>query len=170
MKREYHNWSGEYEKSYEGSSYNKDERSHSASREVNNTPPEAPRRVEPTPPPTPPTPPPTQKKKRTPLSKNPFFIWLLLVLVTSAFGWIMNVDTSDMDEQTEETIDDPWSTDDMDLDEDLQPVPDDANDVTNDATNDVTIDASDSPESDSPAIAPEDDDAIERSTHTNTSE
>ena len=161
MKREYHNWSGEYEKSYGGSSYNKDERSHSASREVNNTPPEAPKRVEPTPPPTPTTPPPTQKKKkRTPLSKNPFFIWLLLVLVTSAFGWIMNVDTSDMDEQTEETIDDPWSTDDMDLEEDLQPVPDDANDVTNDVTND----ASDSPESDSPAIAPEDDDAIERST------
>ena len=38
MKKENHNWSGEYEKSYSGSSYNKEERSHDTGRKVESKP------------------------------------------------------------------------------------------------------------------------------------
>ena len=181
MKEDNQNRSGEYEKSYGGSSYNKDERSHFTSRKEDTKSSDVPRREVP---PTQQTPsiPSTQGKKRRSLNKNPFLIWLLIVLMSTAFTWIMNDESFDLDEQTEETLDDPWSSDEEefeedleDLEEDPEPVRDEANDEANDASNDVSLPSES--ESDSSAIAPmekdekdSDDglptlDALERSTH-----
>ena len=138
MKNEYHNWSGEYEKSYGGSSYNKDERSHYASRREDTTPPKA-RKEEPAPPKDAgnvseePQSQQDQKMKRMKtIYKKLFFAWFFLFILSNVFTWIWNDDSLDEDVQTEETIDDPWGWDDEDLDEELLPVPDDdANDATN---------------------------------------
>ena len=148
MKKDYQNRSGEYEKSYGSSSYNKDERASFVRRKADaapsdakrgEVPPDATRREVP---PTPPTPPTEGKQKRRSLAKHPFFIWLLLVLISTAFTWIMEDESTDAEEQTEETFDDPWSSDDMDLEEnleeDIETVRDEADDANNDATNDVS--------------------------------
>ncbi len=139
MKKDYQNWSGEYEKSYGSSSYNKDERASFARRKADAAPSDAKRGEVP---PTPPTPPTEGKQKRRSLAKHPFFIWLLLVLISTAFTWIMEDESTDAEKQTEETFDDPWSSDDMDLEEnleeDIEPVHDEADDANNDATNDVS--------------------------------
>jgi hypothetical protein len=192
MKMEYQNRSGEYEKSYGGSSYNKDERSHYTIRKEGTAPPKA-RRVKPQPSEDAggvseetPDQQMTQKMKRMKtIYKKLFMAWLFLFLLSNVFTCIMNDDSLDEDVQSEETMDDPWGWDDEDLEEDLQPVPADedandavkaaANDVTNAATNDVS--ESHESETESTAIAPKDKDepasdddlstldALERSTH-----
>ena len=158
MKNEYQNRAGEYEKSYGGSSYNKDERSHYASRKENATPPKA--RKEETAPPKDagnvneePQGQQDHKKRMKTIYKKLFFAWFFLFILSNVFTWIWNDDSLDEDVQTEETIDYPWLTDDADLDEELQP----AND--NEDANDVINDGSDSQESESAEIAPKDDDA-----------
>ena len=155
MKEDNQNRSGEYVKSYSGSSYNKDERSHYTSRKEDAKPSDASRREVPPTAQTPPTPSTQRKKERRSLNKNPFLIWLLIVLMSTAFSWIMNDESFDLDEQSEETLDDPWSSDEEefeedleDLEEDLEPVRDEAND----AANDVALPSES--ESDSSAIAP----------------
>lgn len=138
---EYQNRSGEYEKSYTGSSYNKDERSHYTIRKEETAPPKA-RRVKPQPSEdaggkseetsdqqT------AQKMKRAKtIYKKLFMAWLFLFLLSNVFTCIMNDDSLDEDVQSEETMDDPWGWDDEEMEEDDQTVPDNrgANDGAND--------------------------------------
>ena len=152
MKKDYQNKSGEYEKSYGDSSYNKDERSHFTSRKEDSTPPKA-RNEEPTPPKdsgnvseVPPASQTQGMKRMKTVYKKLFLAWLLLFLLSNVFVWIMNDDSSDEDVQSEETLDDPWGWDDMEEDE--ESVPDATNDATNNATNVAPDAVSDSPESD----------------------
>ena len=159
MKNEYQNRAGEYEKSYGGSSYNKDERSHYASRKENATPPKA--RKEETAPPKDagnvseePQGQQDHKKRMKTIYKKLFFAWFFLFILSNVFTWIWNDDSLDEDVQTEETIDYPWLTDDEDLDEELQPANDDVD------ANDVINDGSDSQESESAVIAPKENDEI----------
>ena len=158
MKNEYQNRAGEYEKSYGGSSYNKDERSHYTSRKEDATPPKA-RKEEPAPPKDAgsvseePQGQQDQKKRMKTIYKKLFFAWFFLFILSNVFTWIWNDVSLDEDVQTEETIDYPWLTDDADLEEELQPVNDDVD------ANDVINDGSDSQESESDEIAPKDDDA-----------
>lgn len=131
MKKEYQNGSGEYEKSYGGSSYNKDERSHYTIRKEEPAPPKA--RKEETIPPrdagsvseetqdqqT------AQKMKRAKtIYKKLFMAWLFLFLLSNVFTWIMDDDSSDEDVQSEETIDDPWGWEDEEMEEDSNEVSD----------------------------------------------
>lgn len=131
MKREDQNRSGEYEKSYGGSSYNKDERSHYTIRKEETAPPKA--RKEETIPPrdagsvseetadqqT------AQKMKRAKtIYKKLFLTWLFLFLLSNVFTWIMDDDSSDEDVQSEETIDDPWGWEDEEMEEDSNEVSD----------------------------------------------
>ena len=134
MKKEDQNGSGEYEKSYGGSSYNKDERSHYTIRKEETAPPKA-RREETVPPKAmkEETIPPrdagsvseetpeqqtAQKMKRAKtIYKKLFMAWLFLFLLSNVFSWIWNDDSSDEDVQSEETMDDPWGWDDMDDEE-----------------------------------------------------
>lgn len=131
MKKEYQNGSGEYEKSYGGSSYNKDERSHYTIRKEEPAPPKA-RKEE--------TIPPrdagsvseetqdqqvAQKVKRAKtIYKKLFLAWLFLFLLSNVFTWIMDDDSSDEDVQSEETIDDPWGWEDEEMEEDSNEVSD----------------------------------------------
>ena len=141
MKKEYQNGSGEYEKSYGGSSYNKDERSHYTIRKEEPAPPKA-RRVETVPPKArkEETIPPrdagsvseetqdqqaAQKVKRAKtIYKKLFLAWLFLFLLSNVFSWIWNDDSSDEDVQSEETIDDPWGWEDEEMEEDSNEVSD----------------------------------------------
>lgn len=131
MKKEYQNGSGEYEKSYGCSSYNKDERSHYTIRKEEPAPPKA-RKEE--------TIPPrdaesvseetqdqqaAQKVKRAKtIYKKLFLAWLFLFLLSNVFTWIMDDDSSDEDVQSEETIDDPWGWEDEEMEEDSNEVSD----------------------------------------------
>ena len=131
MRKDYQNREGEYEKSYGGSSYNKDERSHFAGRKEEAAPPKA-RKEEPAPgkdagsvseetqdQQT------AQKMKRAKtIYKKLFLAWLFLFLLSNVFTWIWNDDSSDEDVQSEETMDDPWGWDDMDDEEDALSVAD----------------------------------------------
>ena len=154
MKKDYQNKSGEYEKSYGGSSYNKDERSHFTSRKEDPTPPKA-RNEEPTPPKdsgnvseVPPASQTQGMKRMKTVYKKLFLAWLLLFLLSNVFVWIMNDDSSDEDVQSEETIDDPWGWDDMEEDQES----------VSDATNDAVSDSPES-ETESSAVAPKDKDS-----------
>lgn len=131
MKKEYQNGSGEYEKSYGGSSYNKDERSHYTIRKEEPAPPKA-KREEPAP----------RKdagsvseetsdqqaaqkmKRAKTIYKKLFLAWLFLFLLSNVFSWIWNDDSSDEDVQSEETIDDPWGWEDEEMEEDSNEVSD----------------------------------------------
>ena len=139
MKKENQNWSGEYEKSYSGSSYNKDERSHYASRKVEPKPSDAPRRdVPPRPQSTQdPQNPPTQERKNGLTWKHFIMIWLVFTILWNGINWLMGIDASDVDEQPEETIDYPWTTDDMDSEEDIESAS--INDVVDDETGDASV-------------------------------
>lgn len=141
MKKEYQNGSGEYEKSYGGSSYNKDERSHYTIRKEEPAPPKA-KREEPVPPKArkEETIPPrdagsaseetpdqqaAQKMKRAKtIYKKLFLAWLFLFLLSNVFSWIWNDDSSDEDVQSEETMDDPWGWEDEEMEEDSNEVSD----------------------------------------------
>ena len=149
MKNEYQNRSGEYEKSYGGSSYNKDERSHYTIRKEEIAPPKA-RRVKPQPSEDAggvseetPDQQMTQKMKRMKtIYKKLFMAWLFLFLLSNVFTCIMNDDSLDEDVQSEETMDDPWGWEDEEMEEDDQTVPDnsEANDSANAAVNDGAYD------------------------------
>ena len=163
MKKDYQNKSGEYEKSYGDSSYNKDERSHFTSRKEDSTPPKA-RNEEPTPPKdsgnvseVPPASQTQGMKRMKTVYKKLFLAWLLLFLLSNVFVWIMNDDSSDEDVQSEETLDDPWGWDDMEEDE--ESVPDATNDATNNATNAapdaLTNDAANAPTNNATNVAPD---------------
>jgi hypothetical protein len=158
MRKDYQNREGEYEKSYSGSSYNKDERSHFAGRKEEAAPPKA-RKEEPAPPkarkeePTPPKarkeePAPrkdagsaseepldqqtTQKMKRAKtIYKKLFMAWLFLFLLSNVFTCIMDDDSLDEDVQSEETMDDPWGWEDEEMEEDDQTSIDDDDNETN---------------------------------------
>ena len=140
MKREDQNGSGEYEKSYGGSSYNKDERSHYTIRKEETAPPKA-RREETVPPKArkEETIPPhdagsvseetpdqqtAQKMKRAKtIYKKLFMAWLFLFLLSNVFTCIMDDDSLDEDVQSEETMDDPWGWEDEEMEEEEQTVP-----------------------------------------------
>ena len=126
MKREYQNGSGEYEKSYGGSSYNKDERSHYTIRKEETIPPrdagsvseETPDQQT------------AQKMKRAKtIYKKLFMAWLFLFLLSNVFTCIMDDDSLDEDVQSEETMDDPWGWDDEEMEDELEPAIDDDNDA-----------------------------------------
>jgi len=131
MRKDYQNREGEYEKSYGGSSYNKDERSHFAGRKEDPAPPKA-RKEEPAPrkdagsvseetqdQQT------AQKMKRAKtIYKKLFLAWLFLFLLSNVFSWIWNDDSSDEDVQSEETMDDPWGWEDEEMEEDSNEVSD----------------------------------------------
>ena len=161
MKKEYQNRSGEYEKSYGGSSYNKDERSHYTISKEETAPPKA-RKVEPKPledagnvSEMPQSQLDQKKKRMKTVFLKLFWLWLFLTILSNVFTWIMNDDSWDEALQSEENMDDPWGWVDEDLEEDAQTVPeDDANDATNAIVNDV----SDSLESESAEIAPKEND------------
>ena len=141
MKKEYQNGSGEYEKSYGGSSYNKDERSHYTIRKEEPAPPKA--RKEETVPPkarkeetipprdaesvseeTPDQQTAQKMKRAKTIYKKLFLAWLFLFLLSNVFTWIMDDDSSDEDVQSEETIDDPWGWEDEEMEEDSNEVSD----------------------------------------------
>ena len=126
MKKEDQNRSGEYEKSYGGSSYNKDERSHYTIRKEETIPPrdagsvseETPEQQT------------AQKMKRAKtIYKKLFMAWLFLFLLSNVFTCIMDDDSLDEDVQSEETMDDPWGWEDEDMEEELEPAIDDDNDA-----------------------------------------
>ena len=134
MKKEYQNGSGEYEKSYGGSSYNKDERSHYTIRKEETIPPrdagsvseETPDQQT------------AQKMKRAKtIYKKLFMAWLFLFLLSNVFTCIMDDDSLDEDVQSEETMDDPWGWEDEEMEEDDQMVPD--NSEANDGANDESV-------------------------------
>ena len=134
MKKEYQNGSGEYEKSYGGSSYNKDERSHYTIRKEETIPPrdagsvseETPEQQT------------AQKMKRAKtIYKKLFMAWLFLFLLSNVFTCIMDDDSLDEDVQSEETMDDPWGWDDKEMEEDDQMGPD--NSEANDDANDESV-------------------------------
>lgn len=156
MKKEYQNGSGEYEKSYGGSSYNKDERSHYTIRKEEPAPPKA-KREEPVPPKArkEETIPPrdagsvseetpeqqtAQKMKRAKtIYKKLFMAWLFLFLLSNVFTCIMDDDSLDEDVQSEETMDDPWGWEDEEMEEELeQAIDDDDNDAVAPKDNDET--------------------------------
>ena len=131
MKKEYQNGSGEYEKSYGGSSYNKDERSHFAGRKEKAAPPKArkeetaPRRDAGSASEETPDQQTAQKMKRAKtIYKKLFLAWLFLFVLSNVFTWIWNDDSSDEDVQSEETIDDPWGWEDEEMEEDSNEVSD----------------------------------------------
>lgn len=143
MKKEYQNGSGEYEKSYGGSSYNKDERSHYTIRKEETVPPKA--RKEETIPPhdagsvseeTPDQQTAQKMKRAKTIYKKLFMAWLFLFLLSNVFTCIMDDDSLDEDVQSEETMDDPWGWEDEEMEEDDQMVPEnrEANDGANDAS------------------------------------
>ena len=126
MKREDQNRSGEYEKSYGGSSYNKDERSHYTIRKEETIPPrdagsvseETPEQQT------------AQKMKRAKtIYKKLFMAWLFLFLLSNVFTCIMDDDSLDEDVQSEETMDDPWGWEDEEMEDELEPAIDDDNDA-----------------------------------------
>jgi hypothetical protein len=128
MKKEYQNGSGEYEKSYGGSSYNKDERSHYTIRKEETIPPhdagsvseETPDQQT------------AQKMKRAKtIYKKLFMAWLFLFLLSNVFTCIMDDDSLDEDVQSEETMDDPWGWEDEEMEEDDQTSIDDDDNETN---------------------------------------
>lgn len=130
MKREDQNRSGEYEKSYGGSSYNKDERSHYTIRKEETVPPKA--RKEETIPPrdagsvseeTPEQQTAQKMKRAKTIYKKLFMAWLFLFLLSNVFTCIMDDDSLDEDVQSEETMDDPWGWEDEDMEEEDQMVP-----------------------------------------------
>ena len=117
MKREDQNGSGEYEKSYGGSSYNKDERSHYTIRKEETIPPRDAGSVseetqdQQT----------AQKMKRAKtIYKKLFMAWLFLFLLSNVFTCIMDDDSLDEDVQSEETMDDPWGWEDEEMEEEDQ--------------------------------------------------
>ena len=141
MRKDYQNREGEYEKSYSGSSYNKDERSHFAGRKEEPTPPKAKReetvppkaRKEETIPPrdagsvseeTPDQQTAQKMKRAKTIYKKLFMAWLFLFLLSNVFTWIMDDDSSDEDVQSEETMDDPWGWEDEEMEEDSNEVSD----------------------------------------------
>ena len=126
MKKEDQNRSGEYEKSYGGSSYNKDERSHYTIRKEETIPPrdagsvseETPDQQT------------AQKMKRAKtIYKKLFMAWLFLFLLSNVFTCIMDDDSLDEDVQSEETMDDPWGWEDEEMEDELEPAIDDDNDA-----------------------------------------
>ena len=126
MKKEDQNRSGEYEKSYGGSSYNKDERSHYTIRKEETIPPrdagsvseETPEQQT------------AQKMKRAKtIYKKLFMAWLFLFLLSNVFTCIMDDDSLDEDVQSEETMDDPWGWEDEEMEDELEPAIDDDNDA-----------------------------------------
>jgi hypothetical protein len=128
MNKEYQNGSGEYEKSYGGSSYNKDERSHYTIRKEETIPPhdagsvseETPDQQT------------AQKMKRAKtIYKKLFMAWLFLFLLSNVFTCIMDDDSLDEDVQSEETMDDPWGWEDEEMEEDDQTSIDDDDNETN---------------------------------------
>lgn len=134
MKKEYQNGSGEYEKSYGGSSYNKDERSHYTIRKEETAPPrdagsvseETPEQQT------------AQKMKRAKtIYKKLFMAWLFLFLLSNVFTCIMDDDSLDEDVQSEETMDDPWGWEDEEMEEEEQTVPE--NSEANDGANDESV-------------------------------
>ena len=134
MKKEYQNGSGEYEKSYGGSSYNKDERSHYTIRKEETVPPrdagsvsgETPDQQT------------AQKMKRAKtIYKKLFMAWLFLFLWSNVFTCIMDDDSLDEDVQSEETMDDPWGWEDEEMEEEDQMVPE--NSEANDGANDESV-------------------------------
>ncbi len=146
MKREYQNGSGEYEKSYGGSSYNKDERSHYTIRKEETAPPKAKReetvppkaRKEETIPPrdagsvseeTPEQQTAQKMKRAKTIYKKLFMAWLFLFLLSNVFTCIMDDDSLDEDVQSEETMDDPWGWEDEEMEDELEPAIDDDNDA-----------------------------------------
>ena len=121
MKKEYQNGSGEYEKSYGGSSYNKDERSHYTIRKEE----PAPRKDAGSVSEETPDQQTAQKMKRAKtIYKKLFLAWLFLFLLSNVFTWIWNDDSSDEDVQSEETMDDPWGWEDEEMEEDSNEVSD----------------------------------------------
>ena len=121
MKKEYQNGSGEYEKSYGGSSYNKDERSHYTIRKEE----PAPRKDAGSVSEETPDQQTAQKMKRAKtIYKKLFLAWLFLFVLSNVFTWIWNDDSSDEDVQSEETIDDPWGWEDEEMEEDSNEVSD----------------------------------------------
>ena len=134
MKKEDQNRSGEYEKSYGGSSYNKDERSHYTIRKEETIPPrdagsiseETPEQQT------------AQKMKRAKtIYKKLFMAWLFLFLLSNVFTCIMDDDSLDEDVQSEETMDDPWGWEDEEMEEEDQMVPE--NSEANDGANDESV-------------------------------
>ena len=131
MRKDYQNREGEYEKSYGGSSYNKDERSHYAGRKEEPAPPKA-RKEEPAPrkdagsvsEETPDQQTAQKMKRAKTIYKKLFMAWLFLFLLSNVFSWIWNDDSSDEDVQSEETIDDPWGREDEEMEEDSNEVSD----------------------------------------------
>ena len=134
MKKEDQNGSGEYEKSYGGSSYNKDERSHYTIRKEETAPPrdagsvseETPDQQT------------AQKMKRAKtIYKKLFMAWLFLFLLSNVFTCIMDDDSLDEDVQSEETMDDPWGWEDEEMEEEDQMGPE--NSEANDGANDESV-------------------------------
>jgi len=131
MRKDYQNREGEYEKSYGGSSYNKDERSHFAGRKEDPAPQKA-RKEEPAPrkdaesvsEETPDQQTAQKMKRAKTIYKKLFLAWLFLFLLSNVFTWIMDDDSSDEDVQSEETIDDPWGWEDEEMEEDSNEVSD----------------------------------------------
>ena len=131
MKKEYQNGSGEYEKSYGGSSYNKDERSHFAGRKEDPAPQKA-RKEEPAPrkdaesvsEETPDQQTAQKMKRAKTIYKKLFLAWLFLFLLSNVFTCIMDDDSLDEDVQSEETMDDPWGWEDEEMEEDSNEVSD----------------------------------------------
>ena len=126
MRKDYQNREGEYEKSYSGSSYNKDERSHFAGRKEEPAPrKDAGSASEETP-----DQQTAQKMKRAKtIYKKLFMAWLFLFLLSNVFTCIMDDDSLDEDVQSEETMDDPWGWEDEEMEEELEPAIDDENDA-----------------------------------------
>ena len=154
MKKEDQNRSGEYEKSYGGSSYNKDERSHYTIRKEETAPPKAKReetvppkaRKEETIPPrdagsvseeTPEQQTAQKMKRAKTIYKKLFMAWLFLFLLSNVFTCIMDDDSLDEDVQSEETMDDPWGWEDEEMEEEDQMVLE--NSEANDGANDESV-------------------------------
>ena len=131
MRKDYQNREGEYEKSYSGSSYNKDERSHFAGRKEEPAPPKA-RKEEPAPrkdagsvsEETPDQQTAQKMKRAKTIYKKLFLAWLFLFLLSNVFTCIMDDDSLDEDVQSEEMMDDPWGWEDEEMEEDSNEVSD----------------------------------------------
>ena len=182
MKKENHNWSGEYEKSYSGSSYNKEERSHDTGRKVESKPSvdqgrNVPPRTQSTPrqqstqnqqsapnPQDPQTAPTPERKSKFTL-QHLFFIWLSITILWNGINWFLNTDPSERDAETEETTDYPWINDEEEVQDDLD------EEVDENAVEDADENSQDDPEPVSNNDATNDDsdlpslDALERINH-----
>ena len=131
MRKDYQNREGEYEKSYGGSSYNKDERSHFAGRKEDPAPQKA-RKEEPAPrkdaesvsEETPDQQTAQKMKRAKTIYKKLFLAWLFLFLLSNVFTCIMDDDSLDEDVQSEEMMDDPWGWEDEEMEEDSNEVSD----------------------------------------------